>query len=569
MAVLGVWDGHDAGAALVDASSGRIVCAVNEERFTRRKLEVAFPARAIAACLDEAGIGPKDVEEVAFTTNDVAKTLTRFVPAMKESYYRRRRRLLPPGPLDSARRAFKYTVTRWSGNRFTRRLSAFAVRRMLRPLGFENPRLAFVKHHMAHAASAAFTCPFDEALVVTLDGVGDGLSGTLSRLKGRSLTLERAIAARDSLGIFFELVTQLLNMRELEDEGKVMALASYDHYVEEGANSLVDLFEVEGTRIRARCGPLAMRRFLVRQLHMMPSERFAWMAQRSLETIVSQWVSNALRATGASRIAYAGGVASNIQVNRRLRELEGLESLFVFPHMGDGGLALGAALARTAASGLGPTRFPLGDARLGPKVSSRAMEEAVRASGLPFEKPASIAAETARRLADDQIVMWFQGRMEYGPRALGGRSILARPDSLPMKERLNAKLKRRVWYQPFCPSMLDAEGERLLVCGDPNRYMTLAYRTLPEARSKLAAVLAPDGTCRPQMVDPSQGVYHALLVEMKKRIGVGAVLNTSFNLHGEPIVATPSDALETFARSSADALVVGELLVTPRNGGSA
>jgi carbamoyltransferase len=296
---------------------------------------------------------------------------------------------------------------------------------------------------------------------------------------------------------------------------------------------------------------------------MMPSEQFAFLAQETLETKVVELVRNALRTTGMRRIAYAGGVASNIQANRKIRALAECEAIFVFPHMGDGGLALGAALAR-AVERKGAESYPLGDLRLGPSLRPGEIEAALRDSGLRFDAVADAAASAARRIADGAVVFWFQGRMEFGPRALGGRSILARPDSESLRDRLNLKLKRRVWYQPFCPSILDEEAERLLEGGETkNRFMTMSYRVRPEGRELLKGVIGRDGTCRPQMVDESYGIYHRLLVATRKAIGVGALLNTSFNLHGEPLVATPAQAIDCFLRSGADVLVIGDFLLQP------
>jgi carbamoyltransferase len=565
--ILGIWDGHDAGAAVVDESERRILCAANEERFTRRKLEVRFPDHAIEACLREAGLARKDVEEVAVSTSDPAKTLTRVFPSLKESYYLLRRRKVRPRALDSWKRSFKYELTTWPSNRVTRRLSEAVLSRELRRVGLEKARLHWAPHHMAHAATAAYTSGFDTALVLTLDGVGDGLSGTLSTLAGGSLTLLSAIGAKDSFGIFYEMVTQLLNMRELEDEGKVMALASYGYAPSDGRNPLMDIFRVEGMKISCRLPPSGLRRFLAGELAMVPSEQFAFLAQETLETQVIELVSNALRTTGMRRIAYAGGVASNIQVNRKLGSLPECDEIFVFPHMGDGGLALGAALAR-AVERKGAGNFPLGDLRLGPSLRPGEIEDALGESGLRFDAVEDAAEETARRIAVGEVVFWFQGRMEFGPRALGGRSILARPDSESLRDRLNLKLKRRVWYQPFCPSILDEEAERLLEGGETkNRFMTMAYEVKSEGRELLKGVVGRDGTCRPQMVDESYGIYHRLLVYTRAAIGVGALLNTSFNLHGEPLVASPAQAIDCFLRSGADVLVMGDF-VLPHPGAS-
>lgn len=555
--ILGIWDGHDAGACLVDPEAGRILCAVNEERLTRRKLEVGFPTRAIETCLEVS----RDIREVAATTTDPAKTLTRVFPSMKENYYLLRRRKVRPQALDPLKRAFKYNLTTWRPNAVSRALSEYVLGNELSRVGLGSVKLHFVPHHLAHAASAAYTSGYAEALVVTLDGVGDGLSGSLSILRDGKLSPLSYIPARHSLGIFYEYVTQLMNMRELEDEGKVMALAAYGYPVEPDQNPLMDLFHVEGSTLRCRLGPARLKRFLARELAMVPSEQFAWMAQRVLESNVRALVAGALRETGMTRVVYAGGVASNIQANLKIEELPELDELFVFPHMGDGGLALGAALARSVSGG-GKASFSLGDLRLGPEVSAESVERSLAASGLNRSKPACVATEAAARLARDEIVLWFQGRMEYGPRALGGRSIVARPDRPALRDRLNSTLKRRVWYQPFCPSMLDDEAARLLVHGDrPNRFMTMAYRVRPEARDVLAGVTSSDGTCRPQMVDESYGKYYELLKTLRQSIGVGAVLNTSFNVHGEPMVSSPDDALSTFARCGADALVIGDFIV--------
>ncbi len=195
-------------------------------------------------------------------------------------------------------------------------------------------------------------------------------------------------------------------------------------------------------------------------------------------------------------------------------------------------------------------------------------ETCLRRAPVSIEKPADLEKEVANRLAEGEVVLWFQGRMEYGPRALGGRSILTRPDRMEIRDRLNLQLKRRVWYQPFCPSILDEEAGRLLENGGErtDRYMTMAYRVRAEARDDLAAVISPDGTCRPQMVGSDGGRYRSVIEEFQKLTGIGAVLNTSFNLHGEPIVATPTDALRTFETTRADVLAMGDFLVTREAG---
>lgn len=566
MYILGVWDGHDAGAALLDLDENRIVCAVNEERLTRRKLEVGFPNQSIRACLSEAGVSAADIQDVAVPTFDVAKALTRVFPRLKERYYLARRRKVLPGRFAGLQKSTKYLLTQLGPNAVSRTVSRWILGRELSRLGLDQARLTLVPHHEAHAASAALTSGWDTALVVTLDGIGDGLSGSIWELRDGHLELTVDIDGRDSLGIFFEHVTNLLNMRELEDEGKVMALASYAYAFDNGDNPLSDLFRSEGPNLRCRLGSLKLRSHLARQMSVVPSEQFAWMAQSVLEDNVVGLISAAARESGLRRLAYAGGVASNIKANMRLMELPELDDVYIFPHMGDGGIALGAALA--LAANRGAKGFELGDLRLGPKLSDEDIISALEGSHLPCEKVSRIECELAERLVRGEVALWFQGRMEYGPRALGARSILTRPDRPEIRDRLNLRLKRRVWYQPFCPSIMDEEAGRLLENADNrlDRYMTMAYRVRPEARSLLAAVIGPDGTCRPQMVGPEGGRYRKLLEEFKKLSGVGAILNTSFNLHGEPIVASPGDAIRTFITSGADVMAMGDYLVIPRKG---
>jgi carbamoyltransferase len=254
---------------------------------------------------------------------------------------------------------------------------------------------------------------------------------------------------------------------------------------------------------------------------------------------------------------------SNVKATRRVRLLSEIEDVYVFPHMGDGGLALGAAVVSASRSGE-RIALDLNRLDLGPGYETGEIDAALRAAGFAAEPVASLASRVADLLADGRIVMWFQGRMEYGPRALGNRSVLARPDRSELRDRLNLALKRRVWYQPFCPSMLESEGPRILTdwTGVRNRCMTMAFEVSACSRARMAGVVSVDGTCRPQFVpDDDPGEFAELLREAGRRWGVGAVLNTSFNIHGEPLVCSPTEAIDVFVRSGADALAIGPYLV--------
>ena len=561
MNVLGIWDGHDAGAALLQ--DGRLVFAINEERLTRRKLEIHFPNRSIQACLDFAQLSADRVDIVAASTSDPAKTLGRYWPGSKERYYQVRRRKAAPGALSGLTRLVKYRMTEWPPNSLSRRLSARALGRGLAARGLTKAHLTLVDHHEAHAAAAAWGSGFASCAVITIDGLGDGLSSTIYAFRDGRLERVAASPARHSLGVFFEHVTNLLNMRELEDEGKVMALADYAAPIADADNPLLPLVRVrEGVIETAHAGH-ALRQTLAQMHWRYSNEQFAFLAQRVVEETCMALARDAVKLTGLPQLALAGGVVSNVKATRRVRLLPGIDDVYVFPHMGDGGLALGAAVlvARDAREPLGLQLDRLG---LGPGYSDDAVARSLQEAGFAAQKAPDLPCRVAEMLEAGQIVMWFQGRMEYGPRALGHRSVLARPDRMDLRDRLNLVLKRRVWYQPFCPSLLESEGPRVFAdwTGPRNRSMTMSYQLRPEFRTQLAGVASVDGTCRPQFVpDNDDSAYAELLRQAHRRWGVGAVLNTSFNIHGEPLVCSPAEAIDVFVRSGADALAIGPFLV--------
>jgi carbamoyltransferase len=559
--ILGIWDGHDSGAALLQDGEPRF--AVNEERLTRRKLEVAFPSRSIASCLAHAGLPPEQVHLVAASTSDPAKTIGRLWPGSKERYYAVRRRKSRPGRLAGLTRGLKYRITEWSPGPASRALSRFALKHQLAPLGLGSAELRLLDHHEAHAAAAAWASGFSTCAVLTVDGLGDGVSATISAFDGGRLTRLAVSPARSSVGIFFEHVTNLLNMRELEDEGKVMALADYAAPIDDLDNPLLQWVRVYDGVVTTRKPGHAMRGALADVHWRFPNEQFAYIAQRTVEHATVALARDAVRLSGLPRLALAGGVVSNVKATRQVRLLPEVEDVYVFPHMGDGGLALGAAVSAGADAGevlaVDMTRLDIG-----PAYDEQAMASSISRAGLRGERVPDIASRVTDLLADGRIVMWFQGAMEYGPRALGQRSVLARPDRLDIRDRLNLALKRRVWYQPFCPSMLESDAARLLAdwAGGPNRAMTMAYRVADEYKCRMAGVMSVDGTCRPQIVaDHEPGVFADVLRAARARWHFGAVLNTSFNIHGEPLVCTPGEAVDVFLRSGADALALGPFLL--------
>ena len=561
MNVLGIWDGHDSGAALLQ--DGRLRFAINEERLTRRKLEICFPSRSIDACLSYGGLAPEDIAIVAASTSDPAKTLARWWPWSKEQYYAVRRRQSPPGPLSSLTRRAKYTMTEWRSRPVFEAASRAALRRPLARHGLSHAALRLFSHHDAHAAAAACASGFESCAVLTIDGVGDGLSSTISVFSDGRFERVASSPASASLGIFFEHVTSLLNMRELEDEGKVMALADYAAPIADEDNPLLSCVRVRNGAIEVEPSGFALRSALARVQWRYPNEQFAYLAQRVVERTSVALARDAIQLTGQRRLALAGGVASNVRATRWIRLLPEIDELYVFPHMGDGGLPVGAAALAVAQDG-SRVDLNLGGLDLGPGYTTAEIAAALRRAGLDVDVEPCLASRVADALERGQVVMWFDGRMEYGPRALGHRSVLARPDRPDVRDRLNLALKRRVWYQPFCPSMLESEASRLLSdwAGGRNRAMTMAYEVSPCCRSRLAGVISTTGTCRPQVVDDDDpGRFAEVLREARTRWGLGVVLNTSFNIHGEPMVCSPDEAIDVFLRAGADALAIGPFYV--------
>ncbi|MEM0154869.1 MAG: carbamoyltransferase C-terminal domain-containing protein [Methanothrix sp.] len=567
MYILGIWDGHDAGAALLE--DGNIVYAANEERFTKRKLEMKFPYHSIKAALDYAKIKPTDIENITYTTTEFTKTLERIYPRMKEKYYLFRRRKIPKPRFEGFMHNLKYSMTGVGILPMCNSISSSIISRQLKHMGFRGFKLRVVEHHTAHASSAAFTSGFKRSLVITLDGLGDGLSGSVSTFDKGKLERHISIPARDSLGIFFEQVTNIIGMRELEDEGKVMAMADYSYPFDFESNKLKDMFKVEGTIISAKYG--ARKQFAKLQSigWQMPREQFSYMAQQLLENIVVKFVSNVVDRFNINDVVLAGGLFSNIKANMKIRELENVKHWYVFPHMGDGGIALGSALY---------TDYELNGntghefyAYLGDEYDTESTMQALkkdRSLETVREDHQEQARHAAELISNGNYVFWFQGRMEYGPRALGDRSILAPSDSESVKEKLNLYVKRREWFQPFAPSVLEEDLGRIVDFDNKgyDRYMTMAYKVKDSAKDVTRSVVNVDYSARPQAVGQENPNYRELLNNMRRLTGYGLVLNTSFNLHGMPIVMTPEDAIATMKATKTKYMFINGVTVTNKRG---
>lgn len=561
MYILGIWDGHDAGAALVE--DNKVIFAANEERFTKRKLEVNFPKHSIEAALRYAKIKPDDIEHIAFSTTEFAKTIERMFPKMRENYYifRRRKRLKPR--FSDLRHMLKYSITSIGITPGSTTINKHMLGKELRNMGFGKFKLYAVEHHAAHAATAAFTSPFKKALIITSDGLGDGLSGSISIMEKNTLTRKSVTKASDSLGIFFEQATNIIGMRELEDEGKVMAMADYSYPFSMDENLFRDFFSVDGISIKAKYNTIKQFEMLQRISWQLPREQFAYMVQQLLTEMLTKFVDNAIERFGIGDVAFSGGIFSNVKANMSLRKLDSLKHWYIFPHMGDGGIALGAALhTNYILNGITKHDFT---AYLGPAYGENETIAALKRHKMKFQLERKEQSKHAAELVTDgHYIFWFQDRMEYGPRALGDRSILARSDSEEIKDMLNLYVKKREWFQPFAPSIMEEEAERLLEYDNKgkDKFMTMAYMVKKEKRNVTKSVMHIDGSARAQMVGRENPLYYDVIKQVKNISGNGIVLNTSFNVHGSPIVMDPNDAIMTMKKTNSKYMFINGFFVT-------
>jgi carbamoyltransferase len=558
--LLGIVDGiSDAGAALfVD---GRLVAAVNEERLTREKLEGGFPARSIEEVLRLGGCAAGDVVTVAVGGILTPSAATRLFRGLQ-------RRLaptagivfVPPAPplvrlADLARYRLKLTTNR-PGSPLGKAESLLARRALRRDLGraFARAELALVDHHEAHARTAFHASPFGRALVVTADSLGDGCSLTVSRGEGGRLERLHAEGPFVSFGTFYALVTRWLGFLPYRHEGKVAALAAAGDAARVGVPFPLRL--ERGRLVYDGAWGLRAWRWLARLEGCAREDVAAWL-QRGTERGLVDVVSRFVAATGTRDLCLAGGLFANVALNRVLLEEAGVDRLFVYPHMGDGGLAVGAGLAV-----LRPEGWALPPLFLGPAVDDARCRAAL--AGVPCERPEDPEAEVARLLARGLVVGRCVGRMEYGPRALGHRSVLAEARDPRVRDVLNRRLGRTE-FMPFAPVTLErGAAERLdglARARDCARHMTLAFRALPALVAEAPGAIHLDGTARCQVATPAEHPgLHRILEEYARRTGRATLVNTSFNRHEEPIVCTAEEAVATFRRGGLDALQLGPYL---------
>ncbi len=565
MRVLGIsFDYHDAAAVLLHDDV--IVAACAEERFVRRKHTSEFPREAIAFALARADISIEDVDHVVFYEKPLRK-FDRILTSALSGWPR----TLP---------LFVKSMPVWLGRRLH-------VRRTIQKALGSKRDILFSSHHLSHAASAFLLSPFEEAAILTVDGVGEWATTGWGQGRGNSFELPEEIRFPHSLGLYYSALTSYLGFKVNDAEWKVMGLAPYGEprfanefrkllITHEDGSFKLDMryfAHVASTKsmINGRYERLFGR---ARRQPEAALEQFHHDIARSGQLVLEEAMLNLARAvrkrTGMKHLAIGGGVGLNSVANWRIFREAGFDELFIQPAAGDDGGALGAAALVMAELG-GVRPQPMRHALLGPEFTDDAIAAALAQRGLKAERLSTeqLVTEVSTRLQRGDIVGWFQGRAEFGPRALGARSILASPAEASMKDRINARVKYREAFRPFAPSV-PHEVSHLYFDVPPgieSPFMLLVPPVREEFRTRLPAITHADGSARIQTVrEAVNPLYHQLLTAFGEKSGIPVLLNTSFNVRGEPIVNTPAEAIATFERTGLDTLAMGHWLLTAKQG---
>jgi carbamoyltransferase len=602
MKVLGI-SPLDKDSTVTVVEDGVIKYAAAEERFTRVKLQDGFPWRALENALEVTGSTMRDFDRIVYpfltfdqetklfeknlekerdfldekeanaTSEELRDAKARVpanrapVPGLNEPNERHEKGLLKTLAYRvlASEGVVSRNVAKRGSERWGREATKFHYRwqqELENALGEldSTQKLQRVEHHLSHAANAYYKSGFDEALVVTLDGYGSGLSGSVNVGRGGKIERLHGQEYPHSLGTFYESVTSALGFTPSRHEGKIVGLAAYGDPAVLGDLLRRRFVQQNGGFRIVETNNVYFARLLATHF---PKIDVAAAYQRVLEEVAVAYVSQYLKKTGARKLVLSGGVVANVKLNQRLWEIQGVDGIFIHPNMGDGGCGTGAALLQFAGSA--ETRTRLQDVYLGPEFSAEEIAEALNRAHLPFTEYKPVEPKIAMLLAAGKVVARFDGRMEYGPRALGHRSILYHAKEPAVNQWLNQRLGRTE-FMPFAPATLyehrDACYLHMKGAEYAAEFMTLTFDCTDAMKRDCPAAVHVDGTARPQLVsaEGSPG-FHRILTEYYKLAGIPSVINTSFNMHEEPIVCTPDDAIRAFMQGNLDYLAIGNFLV--------
>lgn len=599
MYILGLNIGHDATVVLL--KDGRIAAGIAEERVSRVKYHFGFPYGAVKEVLRVADVQPAEIKKVVLSfDNDIKRSPFHYT----DTIVKYSGTIDPSNEIDNKK---KYNVIKEMLHRkiigeakYWKKAAVYAeaeIIRAIRSCGINDFEFSTEDHHYCHAASAYYEGGRNEALIVTMDGAGDGLCATIS--VGRDGEIERLAEVSDyySLGRFYSAITKYLGFKRNRHEGKITGLAAYGDpdKLYDKMKQLIDLTEdkrgfhspvagntkgdslrmkelgnfIKGTYYGHNFTNLYLD-FLKKECGNETREDIAAACQKLTEDLVVEYIEPFLRETGMKHVVLAGGLFANVKVNQRVLEMDGVESVFVHPNMGDGGTAAGAAYIahyrelKKRNEKFMP--FTINNVYYGPSFSDDEILDSLKNyNDVEYRKSDNIYAEGAKMISEKTVVGWFQGRMEYGPRALGNRSILFDPTDKSINDWLNKRLKRTE-FMPFAPSGLIDNAEEVFnnyKAGEyPSYFMTITFDVKEKWQDVIKAVNHVDNTARPQVVKPEQNEhYYRILQEYKKISGLPLFVNTSFNMHEEPIVCTPDDAIRSLLKDCVDVLIIGNYIV--------
>ncbi len=566
MITLGIHDGHTATACIVNDS--KIAAVISEERLNRSKEWGGFPTNSIRECMKIANVKPDQIDGIGIVGLMKPTLPQRF---HQPHFYKRIFSYMAsifPNSVMRSNKWVKPTQIILSTLRDKRN-----IRRRLKNLGIMRPP-TFYEHHFLHAATAHLTCWFnhEKNLVITSDASGDAVSASVNIAEGKALDRVGQISHYNSISELYTRITQYLGMKPMSHEYKIMGLAPYAKK-DQALQTLEVLrryFRLNGdSPIFENISGYWKWQFIKAFQKDLQGHRFdniACAVQILFEDIITNWVKNCVKRTDIRNVVLSGGSFMNVKANNLILNLPEVEKLFIFPSCGDESLAIGAALVKYIELG-GDCFEPLGPITLGPEYSNEAIIKAMNQyAGFEMIQLEDIDSHVSRELAKGRVVARFSGRMEFGARALGNRSILADPRNRDVVKKINEAIKNRDFWMPFAPSILEERANDYIV--NPKKfyapYMIMAFPTTSKAHTDLIAALHPyDYTVRPQIVSKKWNPgYYKVLKTFEAITGVGGVLNTSFNLHGDPIVCSPKDAMETFLNSGLDALAIGSFYIT-------
>ena len=571
--------GHDAAASI--SEGGKVLVSVAEERISRIKNDSQFPEKSIRRCLEYLNCQSDKVQELAISSSSYPKKLFDYIEVSdqieQEVYSNAIKGFSLPAKIKNVLQ---------SKQKNTWFKSKMKVQNSIKLHGLKS--IIFADHHLCHAANALQYAPSSRNLgVVVMDGIGDGTSVSVWKFESGRLTNLLRLGGEYSLGWFYGIATEAFGWVHGTDEWKLMGLAAYGDEVKENS-PLAELcpsprldpslrfgaeypnftmFSDNGTNIYRN--PMSDRMKTLRGD--LSDREYASTIQNVVEQRFRDFILDVKRKFNFDEIAVSGGFFLNVKNNQKLFELDIFENIFISPDAGDSGLVNGCAKIEIGNANILHSFFDDCDLirsdtilspYLGPDYSNDDVRSVLIDRKISFKEIDNPAQAAAALLQEDKIIGWFQGRMEAGARALGNRSILANPTKACNKDRVNKAIKYREGFRPFCPSMLDEDAQKFLEGYYPNKHMTSSFKTKSKAKEQIPAVVHIDGTCRIQLVDAADNeLYFSLLTHFKKMSGVGVVLNTSFNIKGEPIVENPRQALKCLFDTGIDALIIGNFLI--------